>query len=291
MNDIIRLPFININGKSVVFDLSAELLDLATTVERNIERVNKMDGLDFRTIVHDEANGSFMMYLKESHELHDWYNAAKVYEKEIGNLHKLLESLIINQFNETELITLSSELLSTVSTKGYGDVTDKCRVGLALMKDNVVMSCFKDAVMFNNDEKFSRIIKSKVQIEHVSSLIKSVVLHYYIYKAKPLSKCNGILARLTLLWCQHTRHNMVIGKINPSSSFIEDYEWYKEMIQQVEEESDYIDITLYIVKMLRTLISCTYNMLDYSDVANAVRKRNKMIMFGILEKQRRSVTG
>lgn len=64
MNDIIRLPFININGKSVVFDLSAELLDLATTVERNIERVNKMDGLDFRTIVHDEANGSFMMYLK-----------------------------------------------------------------------------------------------------------------------------------------------------------------------------------------------------------------------------------
>lgn len=64
MNDIIRLPFININGKSVVFDLSAELLDLATTVERNIERVNKMDGLDCRTIVHDEANGSFMMYLK-----------------------------------------------------------------------------------------------------------------------------------------------------------------------------------------------------------------------------------
>ena len=110
--------------------------------------------------------------------MHDWYNAAKVYEKEIGNLHKLLESLIINQFNETELITLSSELLSTVSTKGYGDVTDKCRVGLALMKDNVVMSCFKDAVMFNNDEKFSRIIKSKVQIEHVSSLTKAVVLHY-----------------------------------------------------------------------------------------------------------------
>lgn len=64
MNDIIRLPFININGKSVVFDLSAELLDLATTVERNIERVNKMDGLDCHTIVHDEANGSFMMYLK-----------------------------------------------------------------------------------------------------------------------------------------------------------------------------------------------------------------------------------
>lgn len=283
MNDIIRLPFININGKSVVFDLSAELLDLATTVERNIERVNKMDGLDCRTIVHDEANGSFMMYLKESHELHDWYNAAKVYEKEIGNLHKLLESLIINQFNETELITLSSELLSTVSTKGYGDVTDKCRVGLALMKDDAAMSCFNNAIMFNNDEKFNRIIKDKVKIEHVSSLIKAIILHYYIYKSKPLAKCNGILARLILLWCQHTIHDMVIGKITPSSCFIEDYAWYKEMIEQVEEEIDYINITSYIVKVLRTFISCTYNMLDYSDVASAVRKRNEMIMAVILE--------
>lgn len=236
MNDIIRLPFINIKGKSIVFDLSVELLDLATTVDRNIERVNKMDGLDFRTIVHDEANGSFMMYLKESHELHDWYNAAKAYEKEISNLHKLLESLIINQFNETELVTLSSELLSTVSTKGYGDVTDKCRTGLALMKDDMAMSCFNNAIMFNNDEKLNRVIKDKVKIEHVSSLIKAIILYYYIYKSKPLPKCNGILARLILLWCQHTRHNMVIGKITPSSCFIEDYAWYKEMIGQVEKK-------------------------------------------------------
>lgn len=283
MNDIIKLPFININGKSIVFDLNAELLDLASTVDRNIERVNKMDGIDFRSLVHDEVNSSFMLYLKESHELYDWNNADKVYEKEINNLHKLLESLIINQFNETELITLSSELLNTVSTKGYGDVTDKCRTGLALMKDDVLTSCFKNAVMLNNDEKLNRVIKNKVQVEHISSLIKAIILHYYIYKAKPLSKCNGVLARLILLWCQHTRHNMVIGKITPSSCFIEDYEWYKEMIQQVEEESDYIDITLYIVKMLRTFISCTYNMLDYSSVASAVRKRNEMIMAGILE--------
>lgn len=283
MNDIIRLPFININGKSVVFDLSAELLDLATTVERNIERVNKMDGLDCRTIVHDEANGSFMMYLKESHELHDWYNAAKVYEKEINNLHKLLESLIINQFNETELITLSAELLNNVDSKLSGGITDKCRTGLALMKDDVVMSCFNNAIMFNNDEKFNRAIKDKVKIEHVSSLIKSIIIHYYIYKSKPLVKCNGILARLILLWCQNTIHDMVIGKITPSSCFIEDYAWYKEMIEQVEEEIDYINITSYIVKMLRTFVSCTYNMLDYSDVASAVRKRNEMIMAVILE--------
>lgn len=283
MNDIIRLPFINIKGKSIVFDLSAELLDLATTVDRNIERVNKMDGLDFRTIVHDEANGSFMMYLKESHELHDWYNAAKAYEKEISNLHKLLESLIINQFNETELVTLSSELLSTVSTKGYGDVTDKCRTGLALMKDDMAMSCFNNAIMFNNDEKLNRVIKDKVKIEHVSSLIKAIILYYYIYKSKPLPKCNGILARLILLWCQHTRHDMVIGKITPSSCCIEDYAWYKEMIEQVEEEIDYINITSYIVKMLRTFVSCTYNMLDYTDIASAVRKRNEMIMAVILE--------
>lgn len=282
MNDIIKLPFININGKSIVFDLNAELLDLASTVDRNIERVNKMDGIDFRSLVHDEVNSSFMLYLKESHELYDWNNADKVYEKEINNLHKLLESLIINQFNETELITLSSELLNTVSTKGYGDVTDKCRTGLALMKDDVLTSCFKNAVMLNNDEKLNRVIKNKVQVEHISSLIKAIILHYYIYKAKPLSKCNGVLARLILLWCQHTRHNMVIGKITPSSCFIEDYEWYKEMIQQVEE-SDYINITLYVVKMLRTFVSCTYNMLDYSDVASAVRKRNEMIMAGILE--------
>lgn len=282
MNDIIKLPFININGKAIVFDLNAELLDLASTVDRNIERVNKMDGIDFRSLVHDEVNSSFMLYLKESHELYDWNNADKVYEKEINNLHKLLESLIINQFNETELITLSSELLNTVSTKGYGDVTDKCRTGLALMKDDVLTSCFKNAVMLNNDEKLNRVIKNKVQVEHISSLIKAIILHYYIYKAKPLSKCNGVLARLILLWCQHTRHNMVIGKITPSSCFIEDYEWYKEMIQQVEE-SDYINITLYVVKMLRTFVSCTYNMLDYSDVASAVRKRNEMIMAGILE--------
>ena len=282
MNDIIKLPFININGKSIVFDLNAELLDLASTVDRNIERVNKMDGIDFRSLVHDEVNSSFMLYLKESHELYDWNNADKVYEKEINNLHKLLESLIINQFNETELITLSSELLNTVSTKGYGDVTDKCRTGLALMKDDVLTSCFKNAVMLNNDEKLNRVIKNKVQVEHISSLIKAIILHYYIYKAKPLSKCNGVLARLILLWCQHTRHNMVIGKITPSSCFIEDYEWYKEMIQQVEE-SDYINITSYIVKVLRTFISCTYNMLDYSDVASEVRKRNEMIMAVILE--------
>lgn len=282
MNDIIKLPFININGKSIVFDLNAELLDLASTVDRNIERVNKMDGIDFRSLVHDEVNSSFMLYLKESHELYDWNNADKVYEKEINNLHKLLESLIINQFNETELITLSSELLNTVSTKGYGDVTDKCRTGLALMKDDVLTSCFKNAVMLNNDEKLNRVIKNKVQVEHISSLIKAIILHYYIYKAKPLSKCNGVLARLILLWCQHTRHNMVIGKITPSSCFIEDYEWYKEMIQQVEE-SDYINITLYVVKMLRTFVSCTYNMLDYSDIASAVRKRNEMIMAVILE--------
>lgn len=283
MDNVIKLPFININGKSIVFDLSAELLDLATTVNRNIERVNKMDGIDFLSIVHDEANSSFMLYLKENHELYDWNNAAKVYEKEIGNLHKLLESLIINQFNETELVTLSSELLNTIGSKLSGDTTDKCRTGLALMKDDVVMSCFKNAVMLNNDEKLNRVIKSKVQVEYVSSLIKAIILHYYIYKAKPLSKCNGILARLALLWCQYTRHSMVIGKITPSNCFIEDYAWYNEMIEQVEEESDYIDITLYIVKMLRTFISCTYNMLDYSSVASAVRKRNEMIMAGILE--------
>lgn len=283
MNDIIKLPFININGKSIVFDLNAELLDLASTVDRNIERVNKMDGIDFRSLVHDEVNSSFMLYLKESHELYDWNNADKVYEKEINNLHKLLESLIINQFNETELITLSSELLNTVSTKGYGDVTDKCRTGLALMKDDVLTSCFKNAVMLNNDEKLNRVIKNKVQVEHVSSLIKAIILHYYIYKSKPLAKCNGILARLILLWCQHTIHDMVIGKITPFSCFIEDYAWYKEMIEQVEEEIDYINITSYIVKVLRTFISCTYNMLDYSDVASAVRKRNEMIMAVILE--------
>lgn len=283
MDDVIKLPFININGKSIIFELNAELLDLSTTVSRNIERVNKIDGIDFRSIVHEEANNSFTLYLKENHELHDLNNVAKVYEREINNLHKLLEGLIINQFNETELVTLSTELLNNVDDKLSDDTMAKCRVGLALMKDNVVMSCFKDAVMFNNDEKFSRIIKSKVQIEHVSSLIKAVVLHYYIYKAKPLSKCNGILARLILLWCQHTRHSMVIGKITPSSCFIEDYIWYKEMKEQVEEESGYIDITLYIVKMLKTFVSCTYNMLDYSDTARAVRKRNEMIMAGILE--------
>lgn len=150
-------------------------LDLASTVDRNIERVNKMDGIDFRSLVHDEVNSSFMLYLKESHELYDWNNADKVYEKEINNLHKLLESLIINQFNETELITLSSELLNTVSTKGYGDVTDKCRTGLALMKDDVLTSCFKNAVMLNNDEKLNRVIKNKVQVEHISSLIKAII--------------------------------------------------------------------------------------------------------------------
>jgi hypothetical protein len=283
MNDIIKLPFININGKSIVFDLSAELLDLATTADRNIERVNKMDGIDFRDIVHEEASGSFKLYLKENHELYDLNNADKVYETEINNLHKLLENIIINQFNETELITVSAELLNNVDSKLSGDVIDKCRTGLALMKDDAAMSCFNNAIMFNNDEKFNRIIKDKVKIEHVSSLIKAIILHYYIYKSKPLAKCNGILARLILLWCQHTIHDMVIGKITPSSCFIEDYAWYKEMIEQVEEEIDYINITSYIVKVLRTFISCTYNMLDYSDVASAVRKRNEMIMAVILE--------
>lgn len=283
MNGIIKLPFIDINGKSIVFDLSAELLDLATTADRNIERVNKMDGIDFRDIVHEEASGSFKLYLKENHELYDWNNADKVYETEINNLHKLLESLIINQFNETELITLSAELLNNVDSKLSGGITDKCRTGLALMKDDIVMSCFNNAIMFNNDEKFNRAIKDKVKIEHVSSLIKSIIIHYYIYKSKPLVKCNGILARLILLWCQHTIHDMVIGKITPSSCFIEYYAWYKEMIEQVEEEIDYINITSYIVKMLRTFVSCTYNMLDYSDVASAVRKRNEMIMAVILE--------
>lgn len=283
MNDVIKLPFININGKSIVLDLSAELLDLATTADRNIERVNKMDGIDFRDIVHEEASGSFKLYLKENHELYDCNNADKVYETEINNLHKLLESLIINQFNETELITLSAELLNNVDSKLSGDITDKCRTGLTLMKDDVATSCFNNAIMFNNDEKLNRVIKDKVKIEHVSSLIKAIILHYYIYKSKPLPKCNGILARLILLWCQHTRHNMVIGKITSSSCFIEDYAWYKEMIEQVEEESDYINITSYIVKMLRTFVSCTYNMLDYSDVASAVRKRNERIMAVILE--------
>lgn len=253
MNDITKLPFIDINGKSIVFDLSAELLDLATTADRNIERVNKMDGIDFRDIVHEEASGSFKLYLKENHELYDWNNADKVYETEINNLHKLLESLIINQFNETELITLSAELLNNVDSKLSGGITDKCRTGLALMKDDVVMSCFNNAIMFNNDEKFNRAIKDKVKIEHVSSLIKSIIIHYYIYKSKPLVKCNGILARLILLWCQHTIHDMVIGKITPSSCFIEDYAWYKEMIEQVEEEIDYINITSYIVKCLEHL--------------------------------------
>lgn len=283
MNDVIKLPCININGKSIIFDLSAELLDLATTVNRNIERVNKMDGIDFRDIVHEEASSSFKLYLKENHELYDWNNTDKVYEIEINNLHKLLESLIINQFNETELITLSAELLNNVDSKLSGDITDKCRTGLTLMKDDVAMSCFNNAIMFNNDEKLNRVIKDKVKIEHVSSLIKSIIIHYYIYKSKPLVKCNGILARLILLWCQHTIHDMVIGKITPSSCFIEDYAWYKEMIEQVEEEIDYINITSYIVKMLRTFVSCTYNMLDYSDVASAVRKRNEMIMAVILE--------
>lgn len=164
MNDIIKLPFIDINGKSIVFDLSAELLDLATTADRNIERVNKMDGIDFRDIVHEEASGSFKLYLKENHELYDWNNADKVYETEINNLHKLLESLIINQFNETELITLSAELLNNVDSKLSGGITDKCRTGLALMKDDVVMSCFNNAIMFNNDEKFNRAIKDKVKL-------------------------------------------------------------------------------------------------------------------------------
>ena len=236
MNDVIKLPCININGKSIIFDLSAELLDLATTVNRNIERVNQMDGIDFRDIVHEEASSSFKLYLKENHELYDWNNTDKVYEIEINNLHKLLESLIINQFNETELITLSAELLNNVDSKLSGDITDKCRTGLTLMKDDVAMSCFNNAIMFNNDEKLNRVIKDKVKIEHVSSLIKAIILYYYIYKSKPLPKCNGILARLILLWCQHTRHNMVIGKITPSSCFIEDYAWYKEMIGQVEKK-------------------------------------------------------